>query len=94
MYFLAGLSQGSDINNVAEWSQNFYGPVQKAAVYLRGTSLAWIFLLIANSAFFVQLLLMALGLGRVSSEPTLLGHGGHQSEEDQYQELTGEEVVS
>ena len=75
--FISGFSQGFSVQNPENWNLSFLGPVEKASAWVRGTSIAWGFLLVANLVFFFQVLLMAFRLGRrVSDGPTLFPAGG------------------
>jgi cytochrome c oxidase cbb3-type subunit 1 len=75
--FIAGFSQGFSIQNPENWDLSFRGPAEKATAWVRGTSIAWAFLFVANLAFFFQVVLMALRLGRrTSGSPTLFPAGG------------------
>ena len=72
---IGGLFQGAAQNNSA-------APWEDAATfgsgYAVGTTLAWLFIALANFIFLSHLLLMWARLGRRSTHPTLLD-GGHHS---------------
>jgi cytochrome c oxidase cbb3-type subunit 1 len=72
---VAGISQGSTLNNPDYWNYGFINVVTSGNVYMAARALAWAFILWSNSWFLIHLLLMVAGLGRRSSAPTLLSHG-------------------
>jgi len=74
--FMAGFSQGFSVQNPENWANSFWGPVVKSGAWLKGTTVAWGFLLISNLVFFVHVILMALRLGRKTTDgPTLFPAG-------------------
>jgi len=67
--FFGGMSQGASI---ATWDRGSVGGVEISSAWLRGCTLAWVFIVYSNLSFLFHLTLMILRLGRRSSEPTLL----------------------
>lgn len=72
-----GVFQASSINH---WGRNFSGVVENTNGFNIGTTLGWVFILIANAVFFLHFALMALRLGRRSERATLL-HAPHSSQD-------------
>ncbi len=70
-YLLAGINSSVGAN---VWDASFQIAVTQSANSLRGTSVAWVFVIVANGAFLYHLFLLVAGFGRKGSEPTMLGH--------------------
>ena len=70
-YILGGLNQAIGTET---WDASFEISVLSGSVWMRGASLAWAFVILANIIFLFHLVQMALGFGRKGGEPTLLGH--------------------
>ncbi len=79
MYLLAGFNEAEGL---LVWNGAFKNTVELGSTFLRGASLAWIFILVASGVFFFHLIQMALGFGSESTEPTLLGHPHDDDDED------------
>lgn len=73
---LGGIQQGI---GQEDWAQPWFNAVKFTYPYAWGTTIAWFFILVSNSFFFLHLALMWLRLGRRSNHPTLLGGDHHES---------------
>jgi cytochrome c oxidase cbb3-type subunit I len=71
---VAGIAQGGSLNNAANWSQSFAKVFGNSYPYIVAQAFSWLFILFSNTLFLLHLVLMVLGLGRRSSQPTLLAH--------------------
>ncbi len=69
MLFTGGLLQGANMDNP---TLPFSQAIQTVLPYLRGRSLSWILLIVANFGFAFHFGLMLFGLGRTSTVPTFL----------------------
>ena len=70
-YLLAGINSSVGAN---VWDADFSIAVTQSANFLRGTSVAWAFVIVANAVFLYHLFLLVAGFGRKGTEPTMLGH--------------------
>jgi cytochrome c oxidase cbb3-type subunit 1 len=71
MHILGGMNQAV---GAEAWNGTFEESVVRGATWMRGASLCWLFVIIANVTFLYHLAQMVLGFGREGGEPTLLGH--------------------
>ena len=76
---VAGIQQGSDLNNPDNWNLDFMTHVWSSKPYVTSRAVAWALISFSNALFLLHLLLMVAGLGRRSSAPTLLTRDhGHE----------------
>jgi cytochrome c oxidase cbb3-type subunit I len=71
---VAGIAQGGSLNNPANWSADFAKVIAASHPYVIARAISWLFILWSNVWFLIHLTLMVAGLGRRSSQPTLLSH--------------------
>lgn len=78
---VAGVAMGGSLNNPGNWSADFTKVVQNSHPYIIARAIAWLFILWSNTWFLIHLMLMVAGLGRRSSQPTLLSHDDEEHTE-------------
>jgi cytochrome c oxidase cbb3-type subunit I len=76
LLLVGGYTQGEFLNQRENWNMPVITMVSSIKGYVTGMALIWFLAVISSMVFFLHLVLMALGLGRRSSSPTLLGQPG------------------
>ncbi|MBP7950107.1 MAG: cbb3-type cytochrome c oxidase subunit I [Verrucomicrobiales bacterium] len=71
---VGGLFYGS---SAANWDRDFHVPVELARSFRIGTTIGWVFLLVANVSFFNHLRLMVMNKGRQNGTATRFHEAGH-----------------
>jgi cytochrome c oxidase cbb3-type subunit 1 len=73
LLLVGGYTQGEFLNQRENWNMPVSSMVFSIQGYVTGMAFIWFMALVSSVVFFLHLVLMALGLGRRSSSPTLLG---------------------
>jgi cytochrome c oxidase cbb3-type subunit 1 len=75
---VGGLQQGGDVNDPTQWNLTFQSVVVNMRPYVVARAVAWSLITWSNVWFLIHLMLMAAGLGRRSTSPTLLPDYDHE----------------